>query len=264
MELGIVIPLKSKRVSKDWTVTCRNLEMTINSVRSQTAENYRAVVIGHECPDFMAAKIGETGKIIFQTFDELPPPKIDNDENENQLKYEIDRCTKILKGIMYLRSKYPSITHWFALDADDLLHRNFVKSLLIYQDFDAIILDLGYFYFKSSGIINKTNEFSAYCGSSAVIANRLFELPEKITETSFRMIPFGNFSHVNMRKRLVERGHCVATAKERIIMYVRDNGENISNIYLDTTMKKLKRIIKMIFNFHFRRRSVIRHFSLKI
>jgi hypothetical protein len=250
MELGIVIPLKAKVVAKNWIVTSGNLKSTVDSVLAQNCETFRAVVVGHDRPMFFSEHPYQNEKCEFMYYDDFEPPKTGKNESENQLKYEFDRCTKILRGMMYLNRKFPSITHWFSLDADDLIRNDFVEVLKKYNNFEAIILDRGYFYFKNVNIINKENEFSAYCGSSAIITAKLFELPTHVDQKSYRCTPFGDISHVHMKTELSKKGYSIGVPEERIIMYVRDNGENISNdAYCNTTIKKLKKIVKMILRY---------------
>lgn len=264
MKIGIVIPLKAKMVSKDWNATCENLKATILSVVNQTSQNFHCVVIGHDKPDFMTASNLNLEKIDFLKFDRFLPPLVTSIESDNQLKYEFDRCHKILAGIVHLKQSFSNITHWFSLDADDLIHKEFVELMQAYYSGDAIILDSGYVYFKNTGIINNENEFSAYCGSSALISDSLIDIPEIISENSHRCIPFGNYSHVHMRMKLQEIGYKVLIPKERVVMYVRNNGENISNAaYANTIVKRLKKFIKMIVKFRFVDSSTKKAFGLK-
>ncbi|MBY6070316.1 glycosyltransferase family 2 protein [Marinobacter salsuginis] len=250
MRIGIVIPLKSKRVAKNWDTTTKNLQATVDSVLAQNSENFNAVVVGHDCPEFLNDNSYQNSKCEFLKYSDFEPPVAGEVEAENQLKYEFDRCTKIRRDIIHLRNQYPSITHWFALDADDLLRNDFVKTLENYQDSQVIILDNGYFYFKNSGIINEENEFSTYCGSSAVISDKVFSLPDTVDEKSFKSTPFGNISHVHMKQRLEADGWSISIPSERIIMYVRDNGENISNdAYCNTPYKKFKKIVKSVLRY---------------
>lgn len=252
MKLGIVIPLKSKCVSKDWSITVENLKMTVDSVLAQTSNNYFSVVVGHDKPDFFAEEKYKNEICSFRNYDDFKPPVPGVDEPENQLKYEFDRCTKILRGIMWLKSEHPDITHWFSLDADDLIRKDFVKVIEEHGQSDVIILEHGFFYFKNTGIVNKEDEFSAYCGSSSVISDHVFDLPTKVDSLSYRTTPFGNISHVHMRKRMIEQKWKVSVPKQRVIMYVRDNGENISNnAYCNTPFKKFKKFVKMFLRYSF-------------
>lgn len=246
MKVGIVIPLKAKTVSKNWSVTCENVESTVGSVLAQKDNRYRSIVVGHDKPGFMD-ELNADEKCIFKEFTELQPPEVGENEMDNQQKYEVDRCMKILKGIMELKKHHPDITYWFALDADDLVHDEFIQVLQSYDEVDAIILNKGYFLFKNTGIINNEDGFSAYCGSSAVLSDKLFDLPEKISDNTYRSIPFGAISHVHMEKRLSDKGCSIKVPTERLIMYVRDNGENISNAaYCNTHYKKFKKFLKML------------------
>lgn len=252
MRIGIVIPLKSKKVAKNWDTTTKNLQATVDSVLAQSSENFHAVVVGHDCPEFLKADSYQNSRCQFLQYSDFEPPVAGEVEAENQLRYEFDRCTKILRGIMHLRNQHPSITHWFALDADDLIRNNFVKALEKYEESDAIILDYGYIFFKNTGIINKENEFSAYCGSSSIVSDKVFSLPDRVDEKSFRYTPFGNISHMNMKERLTSDGFSISIPEERIIMYVRDNGENISNDgYCNTVYKKCKKVIKSLIRYEF-------------
>lgn len=264
MKIGIIIPLKSKLVSKDWNITCQNAEATVSSVLRQKDKSFEAVLVGHEKPDFVN-KLTTEKKFNFLQLSDFAPPNVEEcNLNERQIKYEMDRCTKILKGIKSLKEKHPDISYWFALDADDLIHQNFVGILKKYSSADAIILDRGYFYYKNTGITNLENEFSAYCGSSAILSNELFQLPEVITENSFRLIPFGQFSHVHMKDRLSEKGCIIAVPEERIVIYVRNNGENISNsLSIKTPYRLLKWYVKMFVRAKKLDRSVKLNFGLR-
>lgn len=264
MKVGIVIPLKAKVVSKSWHVTTDNLKLTLNSINNQSSNLFECVVVGHDYPSCIDDFESVNDKIRFFKYETFSPPRVGDDESKNQLNYEFDRCNKILEGIIFLKKLYPDITHWFSLDADDLLHRNFVEFMQASSDADAIIIDYGYVYFKDSGVINHEDEFSAYCGSSALISDKLIDVPDSIDETSYRTIPFGSFSHVNMRKRLQDLGHNVYLPRERVVMYVRNNGENISNAaYSNTLYKKFKKFVKMIVRYRLVDNETKKSFGLK-
>ncbi|NQY35786.1 MAG: hypothetical protein HRT37_12615 [Alteromonadaceae bacterium] len=252
MKIGIVIPLKAKSISKNWPEVCANVKNTVDSVLSQTNNSFRLAVIGHDCPEQLKG-LKHSGDDVFTSFDELQPPSVvkSDEVSTNQMKYEVDRCSKILKGIMVLKKNDADITHWFALDADDLLHNTFVFNLLQKPDYDAFLIENGYFYFKHWGIFNVTYEFYKYCGSSAVIADKFFNLPSKIDESSFRQIPFGNISHVLMGEYFTTNNINFYVPKPKLLMYVRDNGDNISNDYIDNYYNRIKRNIGILVRIKF-------------
>lgn len=246
MKIGIVIPLKAASVSSNWTTTCENLHATVKSVAAQTVDNFASLVVGHDKPLFLEGKMTNCD---FVSLTEVSPPGVRDNEiqRETYLRYEADRCSKIHKGILELGKSNTGITHWFALDADDLIHREFVESLQPYAVFDAIIMDRGYTYFKNSGFLNYEDEFSAYCGSSAVLSDKLFKNQSDVVfGENFRTIPFGAISHVSMKSKLVEQGHSIAIPEKRLVTYVRDNGDNTSSkAYCGTFLKRLKQKFKM-------------------
>jgi hypothetical protein len=245
MKIGVVIPLKAKLISRNWEQVCDAIEQTVNSILNQKCQKFRVAVIGHDCPPFLQdAK--HNGDNIFIDFNEFPPPLRTQDEPSNQLKYETDRCSKILKGIITLKQKDDQITHWFALDADDLVHESFVGTLTQFPEYDAFLIKNGYFYFQQKGVFNSTNEFYIYCGSSAVISDKYFNLPKEINQSSFRTIPFGEASHVHMDRYFDSNKIKYKSPEVPLMMYVRGHGDNISDGYLNSNFLRIKQMIRMI------------------
>lgn len=239
MKVGIVIPLKAKLVSKNWQEVCASVARTVHSVLNQSSNNFAVAVIGHDCPEQLSS-LRDKGDDIFVKFDDTAPPKISDDEMANQVKYENDRCSKILKGLIHLKKQHSDITHWFALDADDLLHKDFVQTIESTPDFDAYLIENGYFYFERSSIFNKTDEFYIYCGSSSVIADKFFPLPDKVEGENYRCMPFGAISHVYMKDFFINEKMNFTIPEKPLMVYVRENGDNISDGYVDSLVKKLK------------------------
>lgn len=48
--LTFVIPVKSERVSSDWTKFCQLFERTLISVCNQTDRNFKVIAVCHETP----------------------------------------------------------------------------------------------------------------------------------------------------------------------------------------------------------------------
>jgi hypothetical protein len=262
MKIGIVIPLKAKVISKNWQQVCQSLQQTVGSVLNQKSKEYRVAVVGHDCPSFLNG-VKDCQENIFVPFNELEPPITNADEPANQMKYETDRCSKILKGIMTLKQRDEEITHWFALDADDLIRDTFVSSLIQRPECEGFLIKHGYFYFQQKGIFNKTNKFYIYCGSSAVIADKFFNLPSKIKGESFRSIPFGDVSHVHMDIYFDSMNIAYNTPKTPLLMYVRDHGDNISDGYITSIFMRVKQLIGLILRTRILSSQTKRSFGLK-
>jgi hypothetical protein len=242
-KLGILIPLKARKVADSWLIVETALKRVLLSIHNQTSNSFASVVVGHDKPS--AYNIEDICKnTTFLGFDEFEPPdKSVYSGMDLQLKYEFDRCSKITKGMMHLQSQ--GVTHWFALDADDLLHSNFVVTINDFAREEAIVIDRGYFYFESRKIINKTNEFSASCGSSCIISTKLTKVPDILDETAYRKTFFGLVSHVHVKDYFASRQINFVVPEKRLVMYVRDHGENISNYYFTNWLPKIKTWLKM-------------------
>jgi len=242
-KLGILIPLKSKQVSGDWSLVQACLLRVLNAINNQTANSFECVVVGHEEPEDF--KINEICKNTeFVVFDEFEPPDTNKYSGaELQLKYEFDRCSKIAKGMMTLNSK--GISHWFALDADDLLRSDFVATVESLKHASAIVLDKGYFYFERYNIVNTTSEFSSYCGSSCVVSSQINNVPVDLDSFAFKTTFFGSVSHVRVKEKLTSDNIDFIIPEDRLVMYVRGTGENISQYYVAGWFAKLKQYIKM-------------------
>ena len=232
IKIGIVIPLKSKTVSKNWNLTCENLKLTVNSVLNQSNRQFQAVIVGHERPKFLNDNQYHSPNLHFEHLEELEPPRLTKDQNCNQLLYEKDRCAKILKGINHLKSRESDILYWFPLDADDLIHKDFVDYICKENSeiqHDALIFNNGYVFFKSSKIIIKENNFSLYCGSSALISDNLLDINDSNSNEQRPNFIFSRIPHTQMLDYLKNEGALVHIPKRRLLIYSKDHGENISD-----------------------------------
>lgn len=262
MKIGILIPLKAKAVAKNWSEVEASAFATVCSVLNQSNDAFSVALVGHDCPASIQA-LKHQDKSVFVPFEAFPPPQIDpKDEMGNQKKYEIDRCSKILKGMQTLAARDPDITHWFALDADDLVHKDFVKTLLEAGNQQGYIIENGYFYFSKWNIFNATNEFYYYCGSSAVISDELCQIPDHLTPDSYREIPFGAISHVHMKQHFDQNQLSYHIPEKKLLTYVRANGDNISDGYLDTRYKKFRAFASMLVKFSYLSSQEKRNFGL--
>lgn len=233
MIIGIVIPLKARLVSTDWKQTSRVLAQTVQSLNNQTSKSFKAVICGHNAPTF----IGEENdllseNIFFCKYDATEPPTAEADQRTTYLKREFDRCNKIQAGIQYLNNLFgDEITHWFPLDADDLVRSDFVARMRLHSERQAVIMDHGYQLHHSSGTVNQLDEFSQWCGSSALLSRELVKIPADFSPSEATKMIFRAVSHNLLRDELIERGVNLAIERERLVMYVLGHGDNLSFQY---------------------------------
>ncbi len=195
MKIGIVIPLKAKSISKNWSIVEESLFQTLMSIKNQKCQNFEAVVVGHDCPSFLENKEQFGDNISFMLFDTRMPPELSSDQEQNQIKFELDRCSKIYQGYKYLKGY--SVSHVFSLDADDLLRDDFVEFLLEKNTAHSFLIEKGYVFYKSKKILNEINNFSAFCGSSLVASSKLLE--NSNNDQDFESFLFRKVGHVAMR-----------------------------------------------------------------
>lgn len=240
MKIAIVIPLKAKSVSNDWDTVQENLKLTLQAVANQTSNEFSALVVGHDKPEKILFE--KYDNINFLKFDLQPPPKKEPGTVRNIMPFERDKFSKIIYGLCKLVESDQSITHCFALDADDLIHRDFIKTVFNKGEFQSYVIQNGYIVYKTSLLINKTNELPAFCASSAVIDIESINLPT-LENLRIDNTIYWQHSHVSIPKHLIESTNC-CVLKERLVMYSRENGENISEYMHLPIIKKIRRKIK--------------------
>jgi hypothetical protein len=263
-KIGIVIPLKAKAVSKDWKQVQNSLERTLRSVINQTSKSYKVCVVGHDRPNCLKENGQFFESVTYYQFDAFPPPCIiDGDDEHNQLKYERDRCYKIFTGISKLNFENKEIIHWYPLDADDLLHKNLVETVLTKSNFEAFIIKNGYVFYEAMNVLNRTKSFNIFCGSSAILSSSLLSLPVEINEDNYTKFLFTKVGHVNMEQYLIENKVKFNVPKDSLAIYMRDNGENISRSGKWGMFYAVKRNLKAIVRFHFFSGKLKDSFALK-
>ena len=239
-KLGISIPLKAKSVSSDWDKVCANLLLTIQSLEQQSNTHMSWVVVGHDKPAFFEELNFTLGHFLFAH--EISPPLRENfSGDELRWEYEKDRCYKIDKGIQWLLDNQHS--HFFVLDADDLLHREFVEEWFTHATNDAMLIQHGYMYFAQSNTLIPNDELSAWCGSTCIVSQQFFDthfIEKYPGATSF----FKQTSHCDFKQVLQQSGKSFHIPSKRLLVYMQDNGENIST--QDKTYGSFKAFIVLI------------------
>lgn len=246
MSVGIVIPLKSRKVSRDWDATCRTLKATLLSVLNQSSNDYRIVVVGHDIPGFLH-DLKRGGSPIFHSFLELETPEVhDRHDLKDKMKLlDRDKNMKVAKGIALLRSYYSDINFWYPLDSDDLVHRDLVKLILDSTITHGRVINNGYFWYKDINRIISAGNLSAYCGSTLILADRHIPEYSEIDDNTLNTIPFCNTPHMHYLKFLTETlGEAEPILKESLLTYTLASGDNISDGYRDSWLQQIKQKLK--------------------
>ncbi|MBU3017175.1 hypothetical protein KO519_05615 [Paraglaciecola agarilytica] len=241
MKLGIVIPLKSKSVSKNWNTTCGSLQRTLVSLEQQSDSQFEYIVVGHEAPDFLLGKTWN-GNSIFHSIKEVPPP---SKRDATQEHYTQDKNAKITKAIELLRDRDQKITMWFALDADDLVHKDLVKTVHSLNDPAGVILDNGYMYYPEQNRVISTTQLAQYCGSTGMVSDRYISQTGKVSLDNMQAIVFCRYSHMGLSKFFSDEiKQQFATPDDKLITYILAHGDNISDDYRNSIFAKFKALLK--------------------
>jgi len=239
LTIGIVIPLKSKSNSRDWSVTSLSLKATVDSIENQTDDNYLVIITGHDCPDFL--RNYSNHKIIFKKAEFRTPDRNDPDFTVQNLIN--DKRLKIVSGLYELREK--KLSFIYQLDSDDLIHKEFISSIKKYSKSDAIILKGGYLYYKKSQKYIETLELDKYCGSTVIAKSGSFDMPDKIDLDQITKIPWTKYRHMNIHKFFENTTHdSIKYLDDKLVAYVLSSGDNFSDRWRDSWFKKVKWSIK--------------------
>lgn len=248
MNLGIIIPLKSSQVSSNWQSVCNSLASTVFSIIKQTNNSYKVIIVGHEKPSFIDDLVQNAFSEMqfnFHSIKEISPPKKAQGAREiPQEEYTKDKNMKIAKGIQLLKKIDETISHWFVLDADDLIHKDFIKICDSSNIQAGAIINQGYLYYANSQRVVDCSELSLYCGSTGIIATELIEPPDVITYKTIQQIPFCSYAHMHLDQFFIHEKSSYVELKEKLITYVLANGENISDGYRDGWLSQLKTFLK--------------------
>lgn len=242
MKLGIVIPLKSKMASRNWDATTGALQFTIDSILNQTDDRYEVAVVGHEKPYFLSEQRLQS---VRYTSLETPPPILSDASQfrRNKSPFILDKNQKIVRAMQVLRSTVP--THWFYLDADDLISRNFVHRILQTDCQRGAVIDGGYFLFRQQWRTMKTNEMSAYCGSTSVLPCSHIQIPKQLSRSELSSIPWCRYPHSRMHEYFRDMDKIDYTViREPLIAYVIGHGDNCSDGYRQSWGARLKMTLK--------------------
>jgi len=241
--LGIVIPLKSAVASRNWKRTCGMLEGTLRSILGQTSEQWEAVVVGHEKPEGVPSL--DSGRVDFLSLD-LPVPPLKPGGSylfHRDFDYILDKNRKIVRGLQGLRDR--EITHWFVLDADDLLHRQLVEKTVLPDEAkdQGALLNRGYLFYPDLKRQIPCDHLIQICGSTTILPSSWVEVPESLA-ADWSGVPWCRLSHADMGLLFRERQSAPNFPEERLIAYVQGYGDNCSDEFRQGLVRGFKAWLK--------------------
>jgi hypothetical protein len=239
-KLGIVIPLKARLAARNWARVCESLSRTLLSVEGQSCPDFEAIVVGHDEPAFMPGK-----SVAFHSIEtSIPALKAGgNYANRDDFDRILDKNRKIVRGMQLLQCH--NISHWYYLDADDLLDRNFVEKILQASPTYGCVIDGGFLFYARSRRIIRCNHLSQVCGSTSVLADKIANVPETTSDERLRDVPWCRYPHSKMIDFFTEelrREPPIINCP--LVSYVLEHGDNCSDEFRQSLADRIKRYVK--------------------
>jgi hypothetical protein len=243
MKIGIVIPLKSQRVSRDWKSTSSCLEATLRSLTKQTSAHWIAVVVGHEKPNIDWNSLSDKISWLHSKHD-LPPIREGGSFTKHtDFNRILDKNRKTAIGMRNLAPQ--GVTDWFVLDADDLVHRDFVKTLASLPSQAGWVIPNGYLWYQDLKRYMPTKNLLNLCGSTAIIHTSLFDVPKSGRDEDLKMIPWCRMSHSSMEAFLLPHlAGSEPTFPLPATAYTLSHGDNCSDEFRTSIKARLKLWVK--------------------
>jgi len=241
MKLGIVIPLKAKSVSRNWEATTTALHRTLCSVRQQSHASFEAIVVGHDRPQFMDEFQPHVTFAV--TTNPAPTLTTASEFSKNNNRYTFDKNFKILQGMQLILDR--GISHWYTLDADDLLCVNFVETLAADGCKNGAVLDGGYLVYPHIGRYIACAELSQYCGSTSVLTAEQAEMTKDITTPTTADCAWFRYPHTKMHSYFRDELDIPYTSfSDPIVGYVLGHGDNCSDGYRTNPLNRFRSKLK--------------------
>jgi hypothetical protein len=174
------IPLKPRTASADWQVVQANLRRTIRSVRAAARGLPVTVVVAcHDEPD-----LGDEAAGV-----ELVRAPFAEPEDAGRGGRDKARKRRLIGAWLRDWLTVPDAYVMF-LDADDLVHRNLISSVLT-GGRDSYLVESGYVFDRRARVLTRrARAFSATCGSSFICRFEPGDLP---TSWDDREAPYSRF-----------------------------------------------------------------------
>lgn len=156
--IGIIIPLKAKRMSADWQVTGALLRQTLASVSRQSCQAFRVLIVCHDLPDLQPKEGHWTVPPVAIMEAPFAPPL---ERVAFQMRQDKER--KVATGAVQLL--HDGCDWIMKLDADDLIARE-TCAFIEKSGSDAVVFRKGIIsLFQSKWHLFEPTNFHRVCGS---------------------------------------------------------------------------------------------------
>src|SRR5262245_47426703 len=147
---AFAIPLKSKVVSRDWSIVGRLLARTVRSLLNQSHSNFRIFLACHEIPEI--AELQDPRVEVLQAKFDAPL---------YQAEFMIDKHRK--RELIAARWRTLGGGYMMSVDADDLVSNRLVEYVMRQPSKRGFLVTKGYDLSERSGKVNFAPRFYKIC-----------------------------------------------------------------------------------------------------
>jgi hypothetical protein len=162
-----LIPIASRRVSRDWGVACALFRQTLASVFNSSSDNFKVVVAGHEPPDFA---LPDDPRMKFISLDHpVPSPG-----PGFYVAVVRDKMIKLAAAWEYAKAAW-NPDYVMKLDWDDLVSSRLVDWLEKADNAAGYRINQGWIWRSNRYFIQRTEHLDRFCGSCVIIRRDLVD-----------------------------------------------------------------------------------------
>ena len=171
--ITFVIPVKSRKVSSDWSRFCLLLERTLISICNQTDTDFRVVAACHEIPEI---KFKHKNLHFIQVAFE--PPVFYGTESQEEVtkRREIDKGEKIKRAVAYAEREFDT-DYIMTVDSDDCISNRIAEFVnKSGKNVPGWHIEKGYLHVQGQKLfLFTTSKFGSLCGSSVIVKPELMK-----------------------------------------------------------------------------------------
>lgn len=231
------IPLRAKETTNDWNGCVKRFNDTLKSIFNQNDNDFKVLVACNEIP-LLDREYDERLEFIIT---DIPIP-------EKWLEMAIDKSWKLtaisirIREILLHQEDPNNGIYVMLVDADDLLNKNIARYVKNHPNKHGFVSKDGYVYYKGCKKLNIYKDMHTYCGSCNIIKMYLDDLPEtypvsvklchdiETAKILNKRYPI-RFDHNIVVDKYKSDGKPFSILPFRSTIYIKDTGDNISDVY---------------------------------
>lgn len=236
------IPFRSKQTTKNWKVSCKNLENTIDSIFNQTDPEFRCILACNEKPKF-TKKYDSRLEIISL---DIPAPTTWIEMARDKY-WKLLVIAKRIREILEKELNTGQGVYVMPVDGDDLLNSNIAAYVKMHPNENGFISKAGYVDWGKP-YLTVYKEMYTFCGSCNIIKMFIEDLPNELPDSKYchdkdmagklnARYPI-RWDHHIVVDRYAKMGKPFAYLPFKSTIYKKNTGENISDLYASEKYKQ--------------------------